>query len=143
MIQRTITEEQRQAFQRFMKAKGLNPFQWAKKAGVAQSVIPNFLKARSNSITTTTLIKLAKVPGAEKVLDIFGIASPSAIDPDKLRMASEAVEKVLIEKNIKLSQKDTYILLVEVYNQGIKYEMQGESTSPKVIAELLIARGAG
>lgn len=69
--------------------------------------------------------------------------SESTIDLERLEQARLAVEKALSIRGLKLPQKEVTKLLIAVYEQGMKYELQGESTSPKVIAELLIARGTG
>lgn len=72
----------------------------------------------------------------------FG-SKPSTIDPQRLKLAQEAIETVIKENKLKLSTTEITEFLSQVYNQTLKYEIQGETASPKVIAELLIAKGAG
>lgn len=143
MKKNPLADEQRKALLAFMEKKGLVAFKWAKDAGVAQSIISNFLKGISNSITTTTLIKLASVPKAEGVLNIFGINSSAEIDPKRLRSVSEAVYNEIKRRKLKLNKDQIYEFLVQAYRLSLEYDRQRTPVHPKVIADMVLSRGAG
>lgn len=54
-----IINKQREHFKSFMQQHKLKPFPWAKKAGVSESTIRNYLKGLNQSLTSLVLEKLA------------------------------------------------------------------------------------
>lgn len=73
MIQRD--EQRRVALRRFMKAKGLKAAPWALKAGMADSVVRNYLAGRAKSMNSDTLERLAAAAEAT-VAEIIGEKLP-------------------------------------------------------------------
>lgn len=60
---RDDAERRRMALRQFMKAHGLRVFPWAKKAGISEGALRNFLNGKSNSLSTRTLDALATAIG--------------------------------------------------------------------------------
>jgi len=56
-------ELRREALRRFMDERGLKVYPWAKKAGISEGSIRNFLTGASSSLSADTLKKLARVAG--------------------------------------------------------------------------------
>lgn len=65
------SELRRSAIQNFMKARGLKMKPWADKAGIAEGTIRGFLKGRADSLTHSTLQKLADAADAT-VAELIG-----------------------------------------------------------------------
>lgn len=55
----TTGDKDRRALLAFMDARGLNPADWSRKAGVSSSSIYNFIHGRSESLHSTTMRRLA------------------------------------------------------------------------------------
>ncbi len=64
MLSRTeITNRQRENLCKFMKANNLNANSWAKKAGISEGTIRNYLSGRNSSVSTLSLELLAQAIG--------------------------------------------------------------------------------
>lgn len=59
----TTADRRRRALRRFMASRNLQVFPWAKRAGVSEAAIRNFLKGRSDSLAVPILEKLAAAEG--------------------------------------------------------------------------------
>lgn len=60
---RDDAERRRMALRQFMKIHGLKVFPWARKAGVSEGALRNFLNGKSSSLSTRTLDALARAAG--------------------------------------------------------------------------------
>lgn len=60
---RDDAERRRMALRQFMKIHGLKVFPWARKAGISEGALRNFLNGKSNSLSTRTLDALAGAVG--------------------------------------------------------------------------------
>lgn len=66
-------QQRRRALAAFMQRHALKALPWSKAAAVAQSIIPNFLGGRSETLTDATYQKLAT--GANKLLNVDWISA--------------------------------------------------------------------
>lgn len=69
------SDEWRKAIRRFMAARGLRPKPWAIRAGLDPKTLANFLNGKSESLTHTSLAKLANAEGVT-VGEIIGERAP-------------------------------------------------------------------
>jgi len=98
MDSKDITNSQRQAFERFIKDHKLKLLPWAKKAGVSEATIRNYLKGRNQSLTAVTLTKLANAVGVEPDV-LIGIKEEvsSEIDHDAIYIKKDLFIKAFID----------------------------------------------
>jgi phage repressor protein C with HTH and peptisase S24 domain len=73
------SDERRKAIHRFMAAKGLKPKPWAVSAHLSPKTLSNFLNRKSESLTHTSLEKLARAADAT-IAELIGerVAQPRA-----------------------------------------------------------------
>jgi hypothetical protein len=62
-----IAEKQRQQLRDFMQRHNLKSYPWAKKAGISEGTIRNFLSGKSSSLTSSVIAKLAEAAGVSSV----------------------------------------------------------------------------
>lgn len=65
------SDDRRKAIKRFMTARGLKPKPWAMNAGLSPKTLANFLNGDSESVTHTSLEKLARAADAT-IAEIIG-----------------------------------------------------------------------
>lgn len=75
-----------------------------------------------------------------EIIDGVSKEQSSAIDPVRLAKSREAVEAVITERKLKLTNDQIAAMLAEVYNETLKYENQGTLLEPKIAAELLMRK---
>jgi phage repressor protein C with HTH and peptisase S24 domain len=73
----SASEDRRQALRSFMKERGLKAKPWADRAKVADGTLRGFLKGRTDSLTHSTLQKLAEAADAT-IAEIIGERPPQA-----------------------------------------------------------------
>ncbi|WP_184409841.1 S24 family peptidase [Rhodothalassium salexigens] len=90
-------ERLRAALERYMKAYGLNKSAWARAAGIRESTLRNFLKGDSQSLTYTTLAKLAAA-AEDSIGNLIGEANagppPSPPTPDMVPAEYVSIPKL-------------------------------------------------
>lgn len=115
-----ISEKQRTAIKAFMAENNLTPYSWAKKAGIATSVIPNFLSGGSNSLSSITLEKLAtsvnsspgkiiggKAPEEFKLNSLDEINKPNfTLDEDVIFKVQDLVSERLKTNDLKIPAQE-------------------------------------
>ena len=95
-------EARRAALRRFMDAHALKPKPWAEKAGLSASIVRNFLAGRAESLSGTTLEKLAKAANAS-VAELIGEKGAG-------RLTSKDVVTV---KGIQIAQTDHNVAVTD------------------------------
>ena len=132
-----ITDRQRQAFKEFMQQNKLKASSWAKKAGIAEATIRNYLCGRNQSLTSVNLEKLADAAGV-KVQDLINnkFVSNDYLEDSGGRYINKAlliqsfmdVEECIAQSELKLSAKERANILIAWYELAQMIQSE-ESTS--------------
>ena len=99
-----IIEKQRNAFKQFMEIHKLKMFPWAKKAGISEATIRNYLTGRNQSLTSVTLEKLANAARAP-LSDLLGEITNSDIDKNMFIQSFIDMEEFLAQSGLNLEPK--------------------------------------
>ena len=131
-----ITIRQRKAFKEFMHKHKLKAFPWAKKAGIAESTIRNYLNGLNQSLTSLILEKLAN--SAEcSVNDLIGehksnsISNPAynySLDRERLIQSFVKSEELIKKSNLTISPEERINILLAWYDlKGIVEQEKSEN----------------
>ena len=137
MTDKEITDKQRQAFKEFMQLHKLKASPWAKKAGIAEATIRNYLCARNQSLTSVNLEKLANVVGATiddltyaKSIDFKASENIDSGYINKALMVQSFIdiEECITQSGLKLSAKERATILIAWYE--LAQMIQSDDSSP-------------
>lgn len=137
------SESLRRHLRAFMKKHGLNANRWAKRAGLSEGTIRNFLKGNSSSLRSVTLEKLASAAGVT-VGELLGEHAPG------MRTTQDITIRAVVESGMggwaqPLEEKERYQVRIKpraalerhrLFGVGIE---AGDSLEYKKGADLIFA----
>ncbi len=138
MTDKEIIDKQRQAFKEFMQLHKLKASPWAKKAGVAEATIRNYLHGRNQSLTSVNLEKLANAAGAQAqdLINSKNIAfehleniDSGYINKSLMVQSFIDIEEYTIQSGLKLSSKERANILIAWYELARMIQRDGLSPS--------------
>ncbi len=113
-----IIERQREAFREFMHKHKLKAFSWAKKSGVADSTIRNYLNGLNQSLTGLVLEKLASSIGFE-INDLIGkqkLPNNCSLNRDLLIQSFIKSEELIVKSALTIPAKERVNILLAWYD---------------------------
>lgn len=113
-IDKDITTKQRKAFKNFMQEHKLKAFPWAKKAGVSESTIRNYINGLNQSLTSLVLEKLARSVKC-RVSDLIGENNPS-LNRKRLIQSFIKSEELIKKSNLNISAEERINILLAWYD---------------------------
>ena len=135
-----ITIRQREAFKKFMQEHKLKAFPWAKKAGIAESTIRNYLNGLNQSLTSLVLDKLANTMGC-CIGDLIGEHKPninsqkinnSSLSRERLIQSFIKSEELIKKSNITISSEERINILLAWYDLTGIIEQEKPNDQPNI-----------
>ena len=129
-------EKHRNNFRTYMQRHNLTAYGWAKKAGITEGAIRSYLAGRTDSLTYSTLKKLADAHGTSPSTLLEpseeyhkGFNDPQYIDRNIFLNSMTKVDDIIAKKNLNINEKDRQKLYFAWYDLKVELLKQSKNDS--------------